>query len=151
MPSFMKHQLLDPTKENILAAELLRYDTYEADPPANILEDYYAKSLLDGTMLLFGTYIEDELCAACYVSVVSSSIFIDHIFVKKSYQNTDLRIGRQLLEYINFNKKIVEEHLPCQSLQTSKLIYTSEKAKLLYLKIGYRVTNKTLNIMTKHI
>ena len=151
MYSYTKHKLLEPTEDNIKKAELLRYDTYNAEPPLDILEDYYSKSLKKVTMLLFGTFIGEELCAACYVSVVGYSIFIDQLFVKKCYQESGLRIGRHLLEYINFNKKIVQENLPCRALQTSKLIYTSEKSKAIYSKIGYRETNKTLNIMTKHI
>ena len=151
MKSYMNHKLLPPTEENIITAETLRYNTYNSEVPTNILDDYYSKSIQKGTMLLFGTYIGEELCAACYVSVVGYSIFIDQLFVKKEYQNTGLRIGRQLLEYINFNKQIVQEHLQCRSLQTSKLIYTSEKSKSLYLKIGYKETNKPLNIMSKHI
>ena len=151
MKSYMNHKLLPPTEENIITAETLRYNTYNSEVPTNILDDYYSKSIQKGTMLLFGTYIGEELCAACYVSVVGYSIFIDQLFVKKDYQNTGLRIGRQLLEYINFNKHIIQEHMQCRALQTSKLIYTSEKSKSLYLKIGYKETNKSLNIMSKHI
>lgn len=147
----MKHLLLEPNDDNILEAEKIRYNSYGKESPPNILDTFYSMNLKSRKLLLFATILGDEIVAACYVSRVGYSLFIDQLFVKKDYQNTGLKIGRKLLEYINNNKHIVEEQLSFKPLQTSKLIYTSEKSHALYLKIGYKDENKTLSSMIKHI
>ncbi len=151
MYSYQEHKLLPPTVDNIKNLETIRYRAYGKEYDGEIENNYYARNLISGEMLLFATFIGEELCAGCYISISQNSLFIEQLFVKPEYQNTGLRIGRNLLEYINFNKDIIAKHYNLKSIQTSRLIYSSEKSKAIYKKLGYRVTNKTLNIMTKHI
>jgi GNAT superfamily N-acetyltransferase len=147
----MKHILLNANDKNIELVEKLRYETYNQEIPVNILDTFYAQKLKEKNLLLFVTILGTEICAVCYVSRVGYSLFIDQLFVKKEYQNTGLRIGRSLLEYINTNKKLVEQELSFKPLRTSKLIYTTEKSHELYLKIGYKDDNNFLNTMKKRI
>lgn len=151
MYSYQEHKYLEPTIDNINQTEYIRCRAYNREYDGEIENNYYARNILSGQMLIFATYIGEELCAGCYVSASQNSLFIEQLFVKTEYQNTGLKIGRNLLEYINFNKTIIAKHFNKKSFQTSRLIYSSEKSKSIYQKIGYRVTNKTLNIMTKHI
>lgn len=147
----MVYKILDNTDENIIKVEMLRYNAYGKDFPTDSIDNYYTRAIRKGEMLVFTIFIEKELCAACYVSTTPYTLFIEQLFVKKDYQNSGLRIGRKLLEYINFNKQIVEEYFKVPNLQTSKLSYTSEKSKLIYTKLGYKETHHALSIMSKHI
>lgn len=147
----MKYLLLEPNETNIIKVEKIRYEAYDRELPEDILETFYAMNLKTKQYLIFAAILGDEICAACYVSRIGYSLFIDQLFVKKEYQNTGLKIGRKLLEYINNNKNIIEEELSFKPLQTSRLISTSEKSHSLYLKLGYKDENKTLGLMSKHI
>ena len=151
MYSYQEHKLLPPTIDNIKSLETIRYRAYGKEYDGEIDNNFYARNLISKKMLLFATFIGEELCAGCYISISQNSLFIEQLFVKPVYQNTGLWIGRNLLEYINFNKDIIAKHYNLKSIQTSRLIYSSEKSKAIYKKLGYRVTNKTLNVMTKHI
>lgn len=152
---YVRYTTLENTEESIIQVEKLRYNAYGYDPLENeeeILDiSYYAREIKRGNMMIFASFIEDEMCAACYVSYTASSIFIDQLFVKKEYQEFGLKLGRRLLAYVNANKHLVEEHFKVPPIYYSKLAYTTEKSKALYKKVGYKESNRVLGIMKKHI
>ena len=110
MYSYQEHKLLPPTIDNIKSLETIRYRAYGKEYDGEIDNTFYARNLISKKMLLFATFIGEELCAGCYISISQNSLFIEQLFVKPEYQNTGLRIGRNLLEYINFNKDIIAKH-----------------------------------------
>ncbi len=150
MEKNITYEIIDPKEENIILLENLRFDAYGISIERIDLNSFYATSLKTGKDIAFGCFINGELLAACYVTNTYDSLFIDQLFVKKSYQESGLQLGRKLLAYINLNKKIIEEYFGL-NFTISRLEYNSIKSKSLYEKLGYRETNSSLGIMKKAI
>ncbi|MDE5888845.1 MAG: GNAT family N-acetyltransferase [Bacilli bacterium] len=146
----IEYMIIPPSEENIALLEKLRFDSYGIKINEVDMDSFHANAIREGRILVFACFVDDNLSAACYVTNTYNSLFIDHLFVKRSLQESGLRLGRRLLSYINLNKKLVEEYFG-QELKTSRLEYNSTKSKTLYEKIGYRETNSTLGTMKKAI
>lgn len=150
MERIIDYEIIEPTEENIIDLEVLRFNAHGVNVSTIDFHSFHSNAIRDGRYLVFGSYIAGELVGACYVSDLHNSLFIEHLFVKESYQESGLRLGRKLLSYINLNKRVVEEYFG-HELNTSRLEYNSTKSKTLYEKIGYRETNSLLGTMKKAI
>lgn len=150
MEKSINYEIIEPTEENISILETLRFNAYGVKFHEIDMNSYHSNLIRNGKILVFGAFLADDLVAACYVTDSHNSLFIEHLFVKKSLQGSGLRLGRKLLAYINLNKRVVENYFG-HELTTSRLEYSSTKSKSLYEKEGYRETNSILGTMKKAI
>lgn len=131
---------LEGTGENIYKLETLRFKAYGLDEKFEGLT-LYALGLTQGTMLPFGFYINDQLVAGCYVSAHEDSLYIEQLFVHPQLQNSGLRAGRLLLNYVLMQKEELEKYYRTQ-FAVSVLEPSTDKAKALYEKMGYVQTEE---------
>lgn len=143
------YNVLDNSEETALNIEGIRGKVYDLPDTFNPRRSYYTGAIKEGNMLVFTCEIEGEIVAACYVSNTCDSLYIEHLFVLPKYQGRGLQLGRNLLQFIFDNKKLVEEYFN-QQFDNSQLTPTSEKARAIYIKMGYYLDNKVLNIMRKN-
>lgn len=144
-------KILPSTEEQIVECERLRYRAYGIKSIPDIsLTDYHVSNLLDGTMISISLFLEGELVASSYVSNSLSSLYIEHLFVDAKYQETGLRLGRFLLNYIIENKSQIEEYFHTK-FTICKLAPSSEKSASLYRKCGFHNTSSVLETMVKSI
>ena len=131
----MKAQQMDNTIPNIMELEILRFKAYGLEPR---IEGYtlYQIGLEQGTMIPFGLYMNNQLVAGCYVSANENTLFIEQLFVHPHLQNSGLKAGRLLLNFILVNKKEVEKHFDTK-FSVSALEPSSDKARAIYEKMGY--------------
>ncbi len=71
-------------------------------------QTFYEQNILNGKVLTFGAFKEDELVEACYVSVSLKSLYIDQLFIRKNYQKC--QISKELLEYALRKKNVIGEY-----------------------------------------
>lgn len=138
------------TKEELCAAETLRYQAFNYD-----LEDFNPNDtacisqINNGLIIPFGMFFKDAnnekeyLVACCYVSNYKGTLYVDHLFVKPMYQNTGLRLGRMLLRFVLANKQEVEKELK-HKFSKSTIEPIDEKSEALYLKEGYEYQDEMM-------
>lgn len=132
----MNAKRIDNTPENIYKLETLRFRAYGMKEK---FEGYtfYALGLSEGTMVPFGFFIDGELAAGCYVSSAHGTLYIEQLFVHPNLQNSGLRTGRLLLNYVLVQKEELEKYFGTK-FSISALEASSEKSRAIYEKMGYR-------------
>lgn len=127
---------LENSPENIFRLETLRFQAYNMK---DAFEGYtlYAIGIHEGSMVPFGFYINNQLAAGCYVSCNFGSLHIEQLFVHPSLQESGLRAGRLLLNYVLINKKELEDYFHT-TFEYCTLEPSSEKAKAIYEKVGFK-------------
>ena len=136
-PKFkMYGKRLDNSDENIFKLETLRFRAY------NMQEQFegftlYAIGIHEGSMVPFGFFIDDKLAAGCYVSCNYGTLHIEQLFVHPALQETGLRAGRLLLNYVLINKKELEDYFHT-TFDYCTLEPSSEKSKAIYEKVGFK-------------
>ena len=137
------------TLEEMKKLENLRYEVLNITQ--RIQEDnFYIREAKNKRIIPFALYYHNDIVAGAYISSINNSIYIDYIFVKDIYQNTGLRLGRTLLEYILNNKEIIEEFFD-KEFYYSYLEPIGEKQEKIFEKIGYRKTNSIFGQYKKRI
>lgn len=131
----MKAERIENTPKNIYKLETLRFQAYDIKEK---FEGYtfYAMGLSEGTMVPYGFFINDELAAGCYVSSAHGTLYIEQLFVHPSIQNSGLRAGRLLLNFILIQKEELENYFGTK-FSVSALEASNDKARALYEKMGY--------------
>ena len=135
------------SKEDLIAVEILRREVFHIQ---NINEHKYLNYLKYKQLYAYGTKIGNIIVAGCYISVNYSLLNIQQLFVKESYQNTGLKLGRNLVLYILDHKKEVEQ-LVGKKITTSIIMPTSDKSFELYKKIGYEPFTNDFSMMYKSL
>lgn len=148
----LKFKIIEPTKENILELERLRYSAYSFfDPTLNETNSYYFKKIWEGKMIACGAFLNSSLVAGCYISNSHHSLYIEQIFVKKEFQNhKDLRIGSTLIEYVLKNKEWIENFFH-ESFSYAKVEPASNSLIEYYGKLGFKESNEQLDTFHKRI
>lgn len=138
----------NPLSESIIySLEKLRLEANNIDISTfPIQETYYFSNLKTNTYLIFTTYLENELVAACYIKNTYNSLYIDQLFVKKEYQNSPYHFGSNLLKYILNHKQLIEKHL--NTSFTYSYLEPNNKTKNFYQSLGYQEKE---NLMRKHL
>ncbi|MBQ4030509.1 MAG: GNAT family N-acetyltransferase [Bacilli bacterium] len=126
---------LEGTGENICRLETLRFKAYGLDEKFSGLT-LYALGLTQGTMVPYGFFVNEQLVAGCYVSADEETLTIEQLFVHPQLQNSGLRAGRLLLNYVLMQKEELEHYFRTK-LVVSSLEPSTDKAKALYEKMGY--------------
>lgn len=129
-------KLENQSEETAMKLEDIRLRSYGIKPTPNDYEKYYIDNIINGSILVFTCYLDNQLVGGCYVSNAFNSIYIDYLFVLREYQQKGLHIGKQLLEHIIANKHLIEEYFG-REFSESKLYATSDKSKKIYHKMGY--------------
>ena len=132
----MKAKRLDNTPLNIFKLENLRFQAYDIKGKFDGYT-FYAMGLSQGTMVPFGFFIDDELAAGCYVSSAHGTLYIEQLFVHPNIQNSGLRAGRLLLNFILAQKEELENYFGTK-FTLSALEASNDKAREIYEKMGYK-------------
>lgn len=111
---------------------------------------YYLNGLINNKLKAIAAKNNDEMIAGCYFHNYSSNLIIDMLFVKEEYQETGLKLGRNLVLNLLDNKEQVEKILHSK-LTTSSIEPINEKAEALYKKIGYKSRKNSFGVMYKAI
>ncbi len=149
MPT-ITYKVLDNNRDNAERIEIMRAEVYGTKDYFNPKFSFFANEITLGKILVFVCEVDGEEVAACYASKSFNTLYIDYLFVLPKYQNSGLKIGRSLLQFVLDNKHLVEEYFDTNFV-FSMLSPTTPKSKSLYEKVGYKVNNKTLNMMIKKI
>ena len=139
-------QLLNSLEDRI-AVEKLRREVFNIQ---TINEYRYLNDLKYKQLYAYGTKINNILVAGCYISVNYNLLNIQQLFVKESFQNTGLKLGRNLLIYI-LNHKTDIEHLVGKNIKASIIMPASDKSFELYKKIGYEPFSNEFSMMYKSL
>lgn len=135
--------------DDIKKLELLRYEVLGIK--VDIFENnYHILRVLDGKMIPFALYYNNELVAGAYVTDERKSLYIDYLFVKTEYQNIGLKLGRILLRYIIDNKDIVEAKFNKQ-FDYCYLDPRDEKTVKIFSDMGFEKASNSLGEYKKHI
>ena len=126
---------MDNSPENIFKLENLRFKAYGMKEK---FEGYtfYALGLSESTMIPYGFFINDELVAGCYVSAAHGMLYIEQLFVHPQLQDSGLKTGRLLLNFVLLHKEELEKEFATH-FSYSALEASNDKAKALYEKMGY--------------
>ncbi len=127
---------LENSAENIYKLECLRFKAYNMKEIFEG-ETLYAYTLSSGAMIPFGFFINDNLVAGCYVSTSYGTLFIEQLFVHPQLQNSGLKTGRLLLNFVLANKEEIVQYCNTE-FTVSAWEASTDKARGLYEKIGYR-------------
>lgn len=141
----IKHTLLNTDDDTLIALEKLRAEAFETEP--NFRYNWYINSIQSGKCLAFGTYINDELGAGAIIEQSKNILYITLIFTKPKYQNSGLRLSRELLKYIISNKKIIDEYYNSDIAQV-ELSYMGKKTHDLYIKEGFQEESEDIEKQT---
>ena len=126
---------LDNSEKTIFNLETLRFKAYGLNPNMEGLT-LYSIRLSEGNMVPYGFFINDQLVAGCYVSAEEGTLYIEQLFVHPQLQNSGLRAGRLLLNFVLLNKKELEEYFNTEFFY-SALEPSDDKARAIYEKMGY--------------
>ena len=149
-------QRIDINDKTIALLGKLRYDAYAIDFlnfTTKGTETYYSHELKNKKYLVYGAYLANELVAACYISDVFNSLYIEQIFVKKSLQydqENNLHIGSNLLKFVLNDRFQIEEYFE-KKFQVCKLSPVSKAAQMFYEKMGFKLANEQMDIFEKKI
>ena len=131
----IKHTLLPTDEKTLIELEKLRAEAFETEP--NFRYNWYTNSIESGRLLPFGTYVDDELAAGAFIEQSNDVLFITLIFTKPKYQETGLKLGRQLLSYIISKKQIIDEYYG-SNIKQVELSYMGQKTHDIYVKEGFQ-------------
>ena len=131
---------------DISKLEKLRCNAYGMEYNGDNL--YYKNKISDGNIVPLGCFYKQELVAGIYISNSLNSLFIEQIFVKREFQNSDLHIGNYLLHYVLKNKHIFEDYFGVK-FSYSRLDNRGHES--FYEKLGYVSENNLLDTMKKRI
>ena len=124
-------------KEDISKYEALRCKAFGLDYGVS---KYYYEKLKQGTLLVFGAYHNDELVGCLYLSpFYVSNAYVDQVFVKEEYQNSDLHIGTSLLQYLEDNIESVSEYFDFY-VNMLYIEYCDKRSESVYRNQGYKPT-----------
>lgn len=133
----LRYELIELNEKNIIELENLRFEVYDYKN-MNFKETYFYREMINGNILPFGVYQDEQLIAGCYVSKSFQTLFIEQLFVLKKYQNNKEHIGSNLLRYVLNNKKICEEFFNTEF----KFSYLDNRYnKSFYENLGYKENN----------
>ena len=124
--------------------EKLRRDVLHLDR----INQYYSSVLLTDREFAVAATIGDELVGGCYFHRLDETLMIDQLFVKEEYQNTGMRIGRNILEAL-FNKKEELEKLFGEKVTVCRIESDNEKAHAIYSKMGFRESSTSKDTFYK--
>lgn len=134
---------IEPVSEEVLKIELLRHQVFHLKTDSKSISlSYSTFHIMHNQLIPYGLYLNNELIAGCYISCLNDSLLIDYLFVKETYQNSGLRIGRLLLTEVLKQKNELEEFFK-KSITMTKLTPNNEKSKAIYEKIGYSYQDNT--------
>lgn len=145
----LEYSILENNEYNAVAVEKLRHRSYKLED-VKLSDLIYTKEIIDGTILVFMCKINGRPAATCYVSNLLNCLYVDYLFVQPEYQKTGLKLGRKLLQYITENKHLVEEYFG-RKFSKSMLTPSNEETKKIYEKLGYKIEDKNITVMTKAI
>ena len=132
----MKIKLID-NKEDISQFEKLRTQSFGIDYS---ISKYYYEKFKQKTLLIIGAYENDELIGCAYVSpFFTTRGYIDELFVREDYRNSELHVGTTLLRFIENNIESISEYFQF-CLSTLLIEYCDKRSETLYLKEGYKPT-----------
>lgn len=102
---------VEVNEDTICVCENVRYDAYNMKGlEIDVSQTHYACELRQDKYVVLGAYLGDILVGACYVSKKFDSLFIEHLFVKRQFQKSNLHVGTNLLSYVLNNKHIIEQY-----------------------------------------
>ena len=133
-------------KEEKEKIEILRQEVFHIDGEVT----FYLNELLNDKVYALVAYDEDKMIGGCYFHRFNNILMIDQVFVKEEYQNTGLRIGRELIKRLLNSKKELEELLGGQ-IDTCRIESQNTKAHSLYSKIGFHESNFDEDTMYKKL
>lgn len=139
----LKYQVESNSLELANKLEFLRLSSYGFTPTEEDYDQYYIENIINKKILVITCYKDEKIVGGCYISNTLNSIYIDYLFILPEYQETGLRLGRKLLQFILDNKHLVEEYFDREFSQ-SKLYAPNEKTKNIYKKLGYDEENLLL-------
>ena len=131
----IKHTLLPVNDDTLIDLERLRAETFNTTPNYNF--NWYVSSIQSGRCLPFGTYIDNELAAGAIIEQSNDVLHIILIFTKPKYQDSGLKLGRELLNYIISNKEVIDQYYGSVINQV-ELSYMGKKSHEIYLKVGFQ-------------
>ena len=148
----LEFKAIEPTKENILNLEKLRYNAYSFFAPfLDETQSYYFKKIMEEKILAIGAFLNSSLVAGCYISNSHNSLYIEQIFVKKEFQNhKELRIGSSLMKYVLKNKENIEIFFH-ENFNYAKVEPASNSLVEYYEKLGFHESNEQLDTFHKRI
>lgn len=132
------YKIILPSKNLVKQLEYLRFACFDMD--INYLKDnqtFYEQNILNGKVLVFGAFKEDELVGACYVSVNLKSLYIDQLFIRKNYQKE--QIGKGLLEFVLKKKNVIGEYY--DTFITNVFLDACNQSQEFYEKLGFKENN----------
>ena len=132
------YKIILPSKNLVKQLEYLRFACFDMD--INYLKDnqtFYEQNILNGKVLVFGAFKEDELVGACYVSVNLKSLYIDQLFIRKNYQKE--QIGKGLLEFVLKKKNVIGEYY--DTFITNVFLDACNQSQEFYEKLGFNENN----------
>ena len=135
-----QHRILKDYKE----VEKLRRKVFDIKPEL----DYYENNLKEGKMIAVGSYIDDKLVGAAYISSSLHSLFIEQLFVHKEHQKKG--IGSNLIRYILKHKNLFENYFN-EKFIYSKAEPSSEEAFKMVQNLGYERSNDALDSVRKYL
>ena len=81
--------------------ELLRKEVFDLKQTSN----YYLDKILNNDLYVLATLDQKNIVAGCYFHRFDTFLVIDQVFVKKEYQNTGLKLGRELIKKLILSKE----------------------------------------------
>lgn len=137
----MKRVILNA--EIIYKLEKLRFDAYGLGSLADSFDYFntvYTREMFAQKYLIFATFFHDDILAACYVSNLFHSLYIEQLFVKFIYQERGFALGYKLLKYVLSQVSLIEQHYR-ENFLFSELSPSSLKAEKIYENLGYKKMN----------
>ena len=112
--------------------EKLRSEVFHMDSTGT----YYLNELLNNKEYAIVSLENNEMLAGCYFHRFDNILVIDQLFVKEKYQNTGLKLGRELIKKLILSKESIEKLLGGK-LELCKIESQNEKAHNIYSKMGF--------------
>lgn len=139
---------VEVNEDTIRILENVRYDAYNMDDiEIDVSQTLYTCELRRGKYVVLGAYLDNILVGACYVSKQFNSLFIEHIFVKRQFQKSELHVGKKLLMCVLKNKHIVEQYFDTEFSHS----YLDPRNELIpfYEQLGYELSDTTMMMKKK--
>ena len=140
----MEFKILEDNKDKE-DIELLRKEVFGLKNVGN----YYLNELLNNKIYAL-SIIDNNIIAGCYFHRFDNILVIDQVFVKKEYQNSGLRLGRELIKELILNKVGIE-YLLGGKLDICKIESQNKKSHDLYIKIGFNESKSDEDILYKRL
>lgn len=127
----METKILIDNKQKELV-EKLRREVFHLNNAGN----YYLDRLFDCKLHVLATLDNEEIVAGLYFHCFEDSLMIEQVFVKESYQNTGLKLGRELIKELISRKQQLEE-IHGKKLTICRIESQGKKSHELYKKSGF--------------